>query len=170
MPPWYLQNIEMTENHHRFFDDDEWLYRRSPQPEPDDHFETMATDKLTVEGLSVNRSRLSPLPQDVLWAPRTYPPGRDANGNFEYEYKGEYHVLTAQAGSFKNLNEHGGPFALKFKLLYKPEASNRAHSLILVTNLNIPAESSKKDKQKARGRVRLYVASFFQRLDAAASV
>lgn len=163
-PPYYLQNFKLTPQHHEEFMDDELLYRRSSCPELIGHFKDLSTEELT-KGLSVNRSKLCPLPADVLWAPIGAEGGKtpivDSGGNFLFEKKERYYVLFCPMASINNPPPYKPNYNLRFSIKFAPVDYNLAHSLLFVEGINLSGLTKKEAKSENRD-ARFYVATLFE--------
>lgn len=165
-PPYFLQNFRIEVAHHKDFEANELLYRRSPKQEPVEHFEVLKTDELTTMGLSVNRSKLCPVPEAVLWAPlgtaAGNSPAKDADGNYQYKKKEGYAVFVCSIAVLQATTGYKGKSAPSFRLEFSPVDYNLSHCLLFVDGLNLNGLSNK-EAQKEKKAFRLYVASFFQK-------
>jgi hypothetical protein len=156
--PYYLLNFVCEPHHYPDFEDAELLYHRSGSEKPAEYFEGLNTRRLQ-EGLSLNRSKLSPFPNDVLWAPVA--DKQDENGKILLEYKSNYSVYQLKALDLANLSSprEAKLCAIKLALEFDPCEHNLAHSLLIINNLDW--ESLSKSEKKA---LRLYIASLFVKI------
>jgi|GEM_PF-5787895 len=150
-PPYYLQNFTQSESNHPDFSDEK-VYRRSKKTEPATIFEDLSRNDL-LNGISVNRSKLSGKPEDVLWLGEEE---RDEQGNYKFEYKEGFNVFEADYVELQN------SIWFRFAVQYAPLVHNVAHCNIICLETETFSELTNKERKEALRNIKAGLASLFR--------
>ena len=160
IPPYYLQNFTQTPTHHPAFVGEK-IFRRSKKTDPASVFDDLSTQDVT-NGVSVNRSKLSALPSDVLWEGKKDEHNEfvfDTFQNHIYEFREGYHVFEADCETLTRAQ------IFTFELEYDPLPHNLAHANIQCRAV-VTWDNLTKNERKAKLRdLKAFLASFFKKVE-----